>query len=662
MNAYLLDATAAGIAELDRSGRCRFLNAEARRALDLAEVAPGMDFHAAAHQHHAGQPRACGFWTVCKAGLATGRTVRGRTIFRPGGRQRLAVRYWLRPMPDGGGVLTFVPAGATVAQRERRFQAMIEHSADAIALLSAEGKFLYNSEASLLRILGYPAGDLLGQDAFAMIHRDDVSYVRGVFKQIVLQPGGTIQGVSYRCRRRDGTWRWLEATGANLLEAPEVRAVVINYRDVTDRRTVEEALEQELRVRRRLQAELQQAQKMEAVGRLAGGVAHDFNNLLTVINGHTELMLAREPAGPNQDAARQIQQAATRAARLTRQLLAFGRRQALAPQVVDLNFAVENMGEMLRRVIGEDVELQSVAAPGLWPVRADPGQIEQVVLNLALNARDAMPHGGRLLFETANVKLDEDYARQAPEVTPGDYALLAVTDTGIGMDAATKAQIFEPFFTTKQAGPGYAGGSGLGLATAYGIIKQSGGHISVYSEPGHGTTFRIYLPRLEAAAVKPGQEPPSAPHTIEPVPKGKHNILVVEDEPGVQHLVEDILADQGYWVQTASGPRQALEMLSGRIDLLLCDVVLPGMNGRELAGLMRAQQPQMRVLFMSGFTDRGVVNSGLLDTGADFLQKPFSAATLSAKIAEMFRVRRTDRIHFVGESGPKPPVWASTGS
>ena len=641
MNPYLLDATAAGIAELDRSGRCRFLNAEARRVLDLAEVAPGMDFHAAAHQHHAGKTRACGFWTVCRAGLATGRTVRGRSVFRTAGRQRLAVRYWLRPMPGGGGVLTFVPAGVTLAQRERRFRAMIEHSADAIALLSADGKFLYNSEASLLRILGYQAGDLLGQDAFAMIHREDVSYVRGVFERILLQPGGTIQGVSYRCRRRDGSWRWLEATGANLLDAPEVRAVVVNYRDVTDRRTVEEALEQELRMRRRLQAELQQAQKMEAVGRLAGGVAHDFNNLLTVINGHTELMLAREPAGPNHDAARQIQQAAMRAARLTRQLLAFGRRQALAPQVVDLNFAVVNMGEMLRRVIGEDVVLESVAAPGLWPVRADPGQIEQVVLNLALNARDAMPNGGRLLFETANATLDEEYARQAPEVTPGEYALLAVTDTGVGMDAATKARIFEPFFTTKQAGEGCAGGSGLGLATAYGIIKQSGGHISVYSEPGHGTTFRIYLPRIKETAASQAEgelaAPPASEPASEPAPKSPPNILVVEDEPGVQHLVRDILAVHGYRIQAANGPHQALKLASDRIDLLLCDVVLPGMNGRELAALIRAQQPQMRVLFMSGFTDRGVVSSGLIDAGAEFVQKPFTAAALSAKVAEMFQ-------------------------
>ncbi len=281
--------------------------------------------------------------------------------------------------------------------------------------------------------------------------------------------------------------------------------------------------------------------------------------------------------------------------------------------------------------------MESVAAPGLWPVRADPGQIEQVVLNLALNARDAMPNGGRLLFETANATLDEEYARQAPEVTPGEYALLAVTDTGVGMDAATKARIFEPFFTTKQAGEGCAGGSGLGLATAYGIIKQSGGHISVYSEPGHGTTFRIYLPRIKETAASQAEGELAASPASEPAPKSPPNILVVEDEPGVQHLVRDILAVHGYRIQAANGPHQALKLASDRIDLLLCDVVLPGMNGRELAALIRAQQPQMRVLFMSGFTDRGVVSSGLIDAGAEFVQKPFTAAALSAKVAEMFQ-------------------------
>ncbi|MGH9534982.1 MAG: PAS domain S-box protein [Terriglobales bacterium] len=630
MREQLLDATTAGIAGLDVDGCCQYLNPAGREMLERGEEVVGADFHSMAHVHPAGQAKPCNFWTACQAALHAHQPLRGQVAFRRANGEPLRVRYWLRPLPAGGGALTFVPLGMSGAQRERRFKAMIEHSADAIALISAEGRFLYNSEAGLLRILGYHARELLGRDALALVHRDDVSYVRGVFQQLLQRPRGTIQGVSYRCRRQDGNWRWLEATGANLLEAPAVRAVVVNYRDVTDRRAVEEALERELRERRRLQEQLQQAQKMEAVGRLAGGVAHDFNNLLTVISGYSELMLAREAEGPNRAAAEQIQQAALRAARLTRQLLAFSRRQVLAPQVVDLNIAVANMGAMLRRVIGEDIQLVVQPAADLGLVRADPGQIEQVVLNLALNARDAMPKGGRLIFETGNITLDEAYARQTPEVAPGDYAMLAVTDSGIGMDAATKARIFEPFFTTKEAKGTQAGGSGLGLATAYGIVKQSGGHITVYSEPGHGATFRIYLPRLmaqEKVQAGPPAPPPPQAHA--------QRILLVEDEPGVRDLVREILAARGYRVQAAGSPREAMQQMAERIDLLVTDVILPGMNGRELADLIRAQQAETRVLFMSGYTDRGAVQNGLLEDGVEFIQKPFSPVTLVAKVAEI---------------------------
>lgn len=631
----LLDATTAGIAELDAAGRCVHLNPAAGRLL-AAGAAAGRDFHALLHPWHAGAGRgsgACPFWSRCLAALAAAQPLHGRTGIRRADGRRRALRFWLEPF-EGGGVLTFVPAPASAARRARRFRAMIEQSADAIALVSADGKFLYNSEASLLRILGYHAGMLIGRDAMALIHPDDQGYVRGIFEQLLHRPGGTIQGVSYRCRRQDGSWRWLEATAANLLDAPAVHAVVVNYRDVTERRAVEEALERELRERRRLQEQLQQAQKMEAVGRLAGGVAHDFNNLLTVISGYSELMLARDPEGPNKEAAAQIQQAALRAARLTRQLLAFSRRQVLAPQVVDLNIAVANMGAMLHRVIGEDVQLITQPAADLGLVKADPGQIEQVVLNLALNARDAMPQGGRLIFETANVTLDAEYVRRNPEVTPGDYAVLSVTDTGTGMDAATQARLFEPFFTTKKAEGRTAGGSGLGLATVYGIIKQSGGHITVYSELGHGATFRIYLPRLHAPA----------PHAAAartagqaPTPAASGRILLVEDETGVRELVRDILAARGYEVRTADSPRQALQMAAEPLDLLLTDVVLPGMNGRELADLIRRQHADARVLFMSGYTDRGVVHNGLLDPGVEFIQKPFSPATLMDKIAALLQ-------------------------
>ncbi len=631
MSTDWLAATAAGIVALDGAGRCVYASQAALRTLG-SEVAVGVDFHATVHPWHArsGDPVSCRFWATCSSALAAGGTAHGGARFRRAGGRRMAIQYWMRPVP-GGSVLTFVPA-ASAARRERRFRAMIEQSADAVALVSADGKYLYNSEAALLRILGYRAGMLVGQNAMALIHPDDRSYVRNAFQRLLERPEGTIQGVSYRCRRQDGSWRWLEANAANLLAAPAVRAIVVNYRDVTERRAVEEALERELRERRRLQEQLQQAQKMEAVGRLAGGVAHDFNNLLTVISGYSELMLARDPEGPNKDAATQIQRAALRAARLTRQLLAFSRRQVLAPQVVDLNIAVANMGTMLHRVIGEDIEMVTHAASDLGLVQADPGQIEQVVLNLALNSRDAMPEGGRLIFETANVTLDADYARRYPEVTPGDYSVLIVSDTGTGMDAATQARLFEPFFTTKRPEGPTAGGTGLGLATVYGIIKQSGGHITVYSEPGHGATFRIYLPRLQTSAAVPAQ---AASHEAKPVIPVPADILLVEDEPGVRDLVAGVLTAHGYRVRAADGPRQALQLAGGPLDLLLTDVVLPGMNGRELADLIRRQHGAARVLFMSGYTDRGVVQNGLLEPGVEFIQKPFSPATLIGKIAAL---------------------------
>jgi PAS domain S-box-containing protein len=378
---------------------------------------------------------------------------------------------------------------------------------------------------------------------------------------------------------------------------------------------------------RRMEEQLRQSQKMEAVGRLAGGIAHDFNNLLTVINGYGELLLRRiGEDSPVRKEVEQIRQAGERAALLTRQLLAFSRRQVLQPKVIDLNAVVSGMDAMLRRVIGEDVELRTIPGEGLGSVKADPGQIEQVILNLAVNGRDAMPGGGKLTVETGNAFLDEEFSSKHPYVAVGPHVLLAVSDTGVGMNEETQAHLFEPFFTTKEKGKG----TGLGLSTVYGIVKQSQGYIHVYSEVGKGTTVKIYLPRAdgEAEAVSP------APSTE---PKGRETVLVVEDEGSVRELVEKVLTGKGYRVLTASDGNEGLRVAEGHPDpihMLLTDVVMPGMGGRELAGRLEAARNGMKVLFMSGYSEKAVSRHGILEDGLAFLQKPFSSETLLRKVRE----------------------------
>ena len=382
---------------------------------------------------------------------------------------------------------------------------------------------------------------------------------------------------------------------------------------------------------RTLELQLRQAQKMEAVGRLAGGIAHDFNNLLMVISGYSEFLLERIGPDPQlRGPAEEISNATQRATSLTRQLLAFSRKQMLAPKVLDLNEVVTENLKMLTRMIGEDIDLVMVPGAVLGAVRADPGQIDQVIMNLAVNARDAMPQGGKLTIETANVSLDEDFARTHAPIVAGEYVMLSISDTGVGMDSETQSRIFEPFFTTKGTK-----GTGLGLSTVYGIVKQSGAYIFVDSQPERGTAFRAYFPRID------GREDIAAAQEVAGLPRpdhGQETILLVEDEANLRQLARQYLETQGYRILEAADGAAALQIANGHkgpIHLLLTDVVMPGMNGREMAEKIAAQRSDVRVLFMSGYTENVIGHDGLLDAGVNLLQKPFTLPTLKEKVREL---------------------------
>jgi signal transduction histidine kinase/ActR/RegA family two-component response regulator len=405
--------------------------------------------------------------------------------------------------------------------------------------------------------------------------------------------------------------------------ASQIAGAVVNAQLYAERIHAEEE-------RAALQDQLRQSQKMEAIGTLAGGVAHDFNNLLTIIKGNSQLSLKEiKKDDPLRENIEEVEKAADRAAALTRQLLAFSRQQVLEMRVLDLNTILRDLEKMLRRVIGEDIGLVTLLAENLGTVKADPGQIEQVVMNLAVNARDAIPSGGKLTIETTNVELDENYARNHVAVPPGPYVMLSMSDTGAGMTPEVKAKIFEPFFTTKEKGRG----TGLGLSMVYGIVKQSGGNIWVYSEPGQGTTFKIYLPRVD----EPLEEAGEVVVQKELTGRGE-TILVVEDEEKVRQVTVQILTKNGYTVLEASHgdeAKQICEEHGGPIHLIVTDVVMPGMNGRQLAKSLEPHHPEMKVLYMSGYTDDAIVHHGVLDKGLHFLQKPFNLEDLLKKVREV---------------------------
>lgn len=508
---------------------------------------------------------------------------------------------------------------------EKRFRSLIENSSDMIALVGADGTILYASP-STARILGYPFEEFVGRNAFELIHTEDCEGMRNLLAGLLRQPENAASS-EFRLLHKDGSWRWMEGSWNNFLSEPDIRAIVVNYHDISGRKEVEAE-------RRQLEDQLRQAQKMEAVGRLAGGVAHDFNNLLMVIQGQSEMILERlRPQEALTSSAEQIRKAAARAASLTRQLLAFSRMQVLQPKVLDLNAVLADIGRMLPRLIPENIELALLPCDSLGQVKADQSQMEQVILNLALNARDAMPHGGKLTIETANVHLDEAYTRRHSGMRPGPYVMLAVSDTGVGMDEETQAHIFEPFFTTKGVGKG----TGLGLATVYGVVKQSGGWIWVYSEPGRGSKFKIYVPRVDQAA-----ELEETRKIIETARRGTETILLVEDQEGVRDLISEFLVNNGYTILSSPNGEEALEVAKrhdGPIHLLLTDVVMPKMSGHELARQLMPIRREMRVLYMSGYPDYAASHRPSLDSGMPILEKPFALNNLACKVREVLEAQ-----------------------
>jgi len=499
-----------------------------------------------------------------------------------------------------------------------RLVTAIEQSAEAVLMTNTEGEIQYVNPA-FTRITGYSRDEVLGQNPRILKSgKQDPAFYQQLWATILK---GEIWHGELINRRKDGSLYSEQMSIAPVRSAGgEVTYFIATKQDVTEHKKLEQ--------------QLIQAQKMEAVGRLAGGVAHDFNNLLTIINGYAQLLIEPiSPQDPRRGHLKEILTAGERAASLTRQLLAFSRRQVLEPRVLNLNSVLADVAKMLRRLIGEDVELVATLKPDLGRVKVDPGQIEQVIMNLAVNARDAMPQGGKLFVETSNVEIDANYARSHSPMMPGKYVMVAVSDTGCGMDLETQAHLFEPFFTTKEKGHG----TGLGLATVYGIVKQSGGFIWVYSVPGRGSTFKIYLPVVEEAL--PTAEPAEVPAELA---KGSETVLVVEDEGGVRSLVCEALASHGYKVLEAAGAASALEIsekYTEPIHLLLTDVVMPQTGGKELAKGFSTLHPETKVLYMSGYTDDAIVRHGILERGTSFLQKPFQPRALLLKIREVLKMK-----------------------
>jgi two-component system, cell cycle sensor histidine kinase and response regulator CckA len=487
---------------------------------------------------------------------------------------------------------------------EERYRSMFEHSRDGLYFFDLDSRRILESNPAFRKMMGYTGDELRGRLIYEIILGDRASVDANLER---LRSERLISIGERQYRRRDGKPLAVEIEGVRIEEGGRVLILAVVH-DLADRHALVE--------------QLRQAQKMEAIGRLAGGIAHDFNNLLTAILGYSDLVLDSDPPADVRESVGEIRKAGERAASLTKQLLAFSRKQVLKPKILDLNAVLAETDSMLRRLLGEDVTFVAERDPHLWRVQADPDQIQQVLLNLAVNARDAMPEGGVLRVATRNVSLTAGDLKEVPNVAEGAYVLLEVSDTGQGMDSETLSRAFEPFFTTKERGKG----TGLGLSTVYGIVKQSGGYIHIESEPGKGTRVLVYLARAYGAADFPSDAGKQA------LPRGgNETILLVEDEESVRRLASLLLERSGYRLLVASSAEEALQTaraFAGEIDLLLTDVVLPGLNGRRLADLLRVERPRTKVVFASGYFDDG----GVLEPGSDFIQKPFNPDTLARSV------------------------------
>jgi len=615
-----MDSAMDGMAIVSPQGKYSYVNAAFARVMGHAEPEtmigkPWVEMHAAGGVRSVEHE-------IRGALQRDGKWFGPLTIHRDG--QPLPMEMSVTMLPDRGVVIV----GRDISDRyraeqlreeaEAKYRTLVEQVAaiSYIAELGSDGQWLYVSP-QVETMFGFAVDDWLGgsREWMRHVHPEDHAVVEAA--EAASKRGEKFQA-EYRVICQDGRVIWVSDT-----------AVVVPG---SDSHPLMEGIIVDITERKQFEAQLQQARRMEAVGRLAGGIAHDFNNLLTIIKGYTELALMRAKGLPELKAdVERIEDASERAAGLVRQLLAFSRRQVLQPKVLDLNGIVVGLDKLLRRLMDEDIEMLTIADEPVGAIKADPGQIEQVIMNLVVNARDAMPAGGRLIVETANAELDAAYARDHASVRPGRYVMLAVSDTGTGMSAETVAHIFEPFYTTKESGRG----TGLGLSTVYGIVKQSGGYVWVYSEPGRGTTFKVYLPRVdEALEVLPAAKAKSRDRAQ----TGTETILLVEDEPDLRELTRTVLTSKGYTIVEARNAEEAerlAESNGAKIHLLLTDVIMPGISGRELAKRILARHSAMRVLYMSGYTYNVIAQGGTLERGVSFLQKPFTPSALVEKVREV---------------------------
>lgn len=556
---------------------------------------------------------------LCKEGLAKGLMV----VQTASGEKRIwqyfnTLRTEVGKAPEVLGTAFDVTEPKKIEEElrlsEEKFRGFFEN-APLYCFMVSPDKTILDVNKAALSALGYTKEELVGKPIEVIYPPEYFSKVEENFE--IWRKSGRLAETEMEIVSKRGERRTvILSAGAIRDKKGKILNSISMQRDITERK--------------RLEQQLQQSQRMEAIGRLAGGVAHDFNNLLTVIKAHSQLMLSQLKEGdPLRDGIEEIERSADRAANLTRQLLAFSRRQVMEFRVLDVNEVIKGMEKMLRRVLGEDIELVAYYTDGLGRVKADPGQLEQVLMNLVVNARDAMPKGGKLTIETANVELDEGYVGRHVGVKAGSYVMFSVTDTGVGMTPEVRERIFEPFFTTKEMGKG----TGLGLSTVYGIVKQSGGNIWVYSELGKGTTFKVYLPRVEGEVEEVRRK-----EEVKEVLRGREVILLVEDDDMLRKLGVAVLRRYGYEVLEASLPAEALllvEKYQGKVDLVLTDVVMPQMSGRELGERIKKWHPGVKVLYMSGYTDNSIAHHGVLEPGLDFLQKPFSVEGLARKVREV---------------------------